>query len=590
VIRDVRIALSWLTPRERWRWYVLVPVAAVAALVEATAALAVFGLLRLVVEPAQVETAPVVSVIFRSWSGGSRSAVIAALTIATALLYVVRGTLLAFSEWLREHTVHQSAARVSERLFARYMAAEYLFHARRQSASLIDEATQSTELAFLFVPASAINLITEVLTAAALITVLSVNAPLVTLATVAVIIGAVGVVVILTRRVWERLSVQERDLAIHQLHVLQQSLGGIKDVIVTGRQSFFEERFRAVRRPLADLKERRLWLRSILRIGVETGLIVSMLAVIWVVIASGDVGGQTVSVLALFAYTGFRLVPSANRAMLNVGYLREGHARVRSIARELHGLRTPPPRAVPEPVITFERSIGFDHVTFRYDDERRPALVDVTATIRRGESIGIVGRTGAGKSTLVDVVLALLPPSSGRLLIDGEPIAGRERAWQRLIGYVPQDVYLLDDSLRRNIAFGIADASIDEEKLARAIRLAKLEAVVRELPQKLETNVGENGVRLSGGQRQRVAIARALYHDPAVLVFDEATAALDNQTEREVTAAIAALRGERTLIAIAHRISTVQACDRLIYLHDGRVAGVGTYQELIADDSFRTLT
>ena len=169
-----------------------------------------------------------------------------------------------------------------------------------------------------------------------------------------------------------------------------------------------------------------------------------------------------------------------------------------------------------------------------YEDATRPALEDIDLVIRRGESVGIVGATGAGKSTLVDVLLGLLRPTSGRVLLDGEDLTGYERAWQRLIGYVPQDPYLLDDTLRRNIAFGIPDAMIDEQRLARACTLAQLDDFVRQLPDGLETMVGEDGVRLSGGQRQRVAIASALYQDPAVLVFDEATAALDNQTEREV--------------------------------------------------------
>ena len=589
MIRDIRTVLSWLTPRERRRWYALVPVAALAAMLEAVAALAVFGLLRLVVEPALVRTAPVVSSIWRSWPSDNPASIVATLTLATALLYIVRGTLLAFSEWLRERTVHQTAAHVSERLLARYLAADYLFHVRRQSASLIEEATRSTELSLQFVLAASVHLFTEVLTAAALITVLMLNAPWVTLATVAAIIAAVGAAIVMTRRRSLRLGVDEKSLAVLQLHVLQQSLGGIKDVIVTGRQSFFEERFRSVRRPLADLKEQRLWLSSIMRIGVETGLIVSMLAVIWIVIVRGDVGPQTVSLLALFGYTGFRLVPSANRVMLNVGYLREGHAFVLSLSRDLQALRPPAAPTVPEPVVTFARAIDLEHVTMQYEPDRRPALVDITVQIRRGESIGIVGPTGAGKSTLVDVLLGLLAPTSGRLLVDGEPIAGRERGWQRLIGYVPQDVYLLDDTLRRNVAFGIGDGAVDEQRLARAISLARLDEVVRDLPQHLDTNVGADGVRLSGGQRQRVAIARALYHDPQILVFDEATAALDNQTEREVTAAIASLRGDRTLIAIAHRLSTVQACDRLFFLKDGKIAGVGTYQSLMADESFRAL-
>jgi ATP-binding cassette subfamily C protein len=247
-----------------------------------------------------------------------------------------------------------------------------------------------------------------------------------------------------------------------------------------------------------------------------------------------------------------------------------------------------------------QSALACEDVSFRYEDAPAPALEHVTFTIARGQSIGIVGPTGAGKSTLVDVLLGLLTPTSGRVLVDGQSLEGREHAWQRQIGYVSQEVYLLDDSLRRNIAFGIPDGAIDETRLAHAVSQARLDEVIAALPQKLETVIGENGARLSGGQRQRVAIARALYHDPAVLVFDEATAALDNQTEREVTEAIAHLRhgyggqadmhGSRTVIAIAHRLSTVKDCDQLIYLRDGKLGGVGTYQELIGDPAFRQLT
>jgi ATP-binding cassette subfamily C protein len=174
-------------------------------------------------------------------------------------------------------------------------------------------------------------------------------------------------------------------------------------------------------------------------------------------------------------------------------------------------------------------------------------------------------------------------------LLDGEDLSGHERAWQRLIGYVPQDPSLLDDTLRRNIAFGIPDGLIDDQRLARACTLAQLDDFVRQLPDGLETTIGEDGVRLSGGQRQRVAIARALYQEPVVVVFDEATAALDNQTEREVTRAIAALHGQRTLIVIAHRLTTVESCDRLIFLQDGRIAAVGRYDELLRNPGFRSM-
>jgi len=315
-----------------------------------------------------------------------------------------------------------------------------------------------------------------------------------------------------------------------------------------------------------------------------------MLLVVFLVMRQGVSGAGIVSVLALFAYTGFRTVPSANRIMLNVGYMREAHPWIRNMDVDMRKLRLPVAKPYEHDRPLMQSSLSCEDVSFGYEGGPPLAIDKVSFTIERGQSIGIVGPTGAGKSTLVDILLGLLPPTTGRVLIDGEPLEGRERAWQRQIGYVSQDVYLLDDTLRRNIAFGMPDGAIDEGRLAAAVAQARLDEVVAALPSRLETVVGENGIRLSGGQRQRVAIARALYHDPPVLFFDEATAALDNQTEREVTEAIANVHGTRTVIAIAHRLSTVKNCDRLIYLRDGKLAGIGTFSDLMTDPTFRQLT
>ncbi len=591
MIGDLRTVLSWLTPRERRRWYALVPIMSLAALIEAAGALAVFGLLRLVVDPAQVRTTPVVSRLAEAWPGADPRAVVALITLGVGGFYVARAAFLAWADWFKQGVVYGSAAVAAERLFARYLAADYLFHTRRRSASLIEPMSRSADIAFELVAGSAVNILAEGVTIAALAAVLVVSSPPATLGALLVVLAIVLVPVVLSRRTWSNIGETERALFQQQLHVLQQSLGAIKDVKVTGRQGFFEEQFRGIRRALARTRQHRSWVASAARLGVEAVLILSMLLVVFIVMRQESSGPETISLLALFAYTGFRVVPSANRIMLNVGYVREGQSWARGMDADMHALRAPALRHFGhEPVVQFKDQLVCENVTFVYEGAEGAALKDVSLTIRRGESIGIVGPTGAGKSTLVDVLLGLLPPTSGAVRVDGQPIAGHERAWQRQIGYVSQGVYLLDDSLRRNIAFGVPDASIDEERLSRAVMLARLDAVVEALPQKLEAVVGEDGVRLSGGQRQRVAIARALYHEPDVIVFDEATAALDTQTEREVTAAIGELRGTQTLIAIAHRLSTVRDCDRLIYLRDGRVAGVGTYQELLADPSFRALT
>ena len=591
MIGDIRSVLSWLPARERWRWLLLVPIVGLAALIEAAGALAVFGLLRLVVDPEQVRTAPVVSAIWRAWPSDDPRRIVAVLALGVGVFYIARAAFLSWTDWVRQGVVYGSAASAAERLLARYLAADYLFHVRRRSASLIEPMTRAADIAYELVAGSAVNILAEVVTITALAVVLLVSAPPITLVAVAVVLALVLVPIVMTRRSWEAIGESERTLHQQQLHVLQQSIGAIKDVKVTGRQEFFEAEFRNTRRKLAHTKQRRSWAAGVARLGVEATLILSMLLVVFLVMQNNVSSGATVSVLALFAYTGFRVVPSANRIMLNVGYLREAHPWVVSMQHDMRSLRLPPPRTFEHQPAMLRDTLACEEVSFRYEDGAPLALDRVSLAIRRGESIGIVGPTGAGKTTLVDVLLGLLPPTSGRVMVDGEPLTGRERAWQRQIGYVSQDVYLLDDTLRRNIAFGIADSAIDETRLASAVSLARLDEVVTALPKKLETVVGEDGVRLSGGQRQRVAIARALYHDPAVIVFDEATAALDNQTEREVTAAIASLRGTRTLIAIAHRLSTVKDCDRLIYLREGRVAGVGRYDDLRSqDEGFRQLT
>ena len=586
-MRDLRSVMAWLPPRARWRWLLLVPIAGLAALIEAAGALAVFGLLRLVVDPDLVRTVPVAS---RLWPTGDPRAVVGVLAFFVGVFYILRAAFLSWAEWLRMGTVYSSSAIAAERLLSRYLSADYLFHVKRRSAALIEPLTRSTDIAYELGAGSAVNVLAEVVTIAALVAVLVVSSPPILLVTVAIVLAFVLVPIVVTRRAWQRIGETERRLYTEQLHLLQQSLGAIKDVKITGRQPFFEERHRHVKRELGDTKQRRAWSATVARQAVETTLILCMLLVVFLVLRNDVSGGDTVSMLALFAYTGFRVVPSANRIMLNAGLMREAHPWIRGMDDDMKRLRVPVPRPFEHAPPMLQSALAFDDVSFSYEDAPTPALDHISFTITRGQSIGIVGPTGSGKSTLVDVLLGLLPPSGGRVLVDGEPLEGRERAWQRQVGYVSQDVYLLDDSLRRNIAFGIPDGAIDDRRLAIAVTQARLDDVVAGLPQLLETVIGENGIRLSGGQRQRVAIARALYHDPSILVFDEATAALDNQTEREVTDAIANMHGARTVIAIAHRLSTVKDCDQLIYLRDGKLAGLGTYQDLLRDPAFRQLT
>jgi ATP-binding cassette subfamily C protein len=590
VLADVRACLGLLSPWARWRWAALVPLALAAAAAEAVGAGAAFGLITILGDPARAAALPVAAWVYPHLPAHDSRSVVLAFTLLVIAFYVARNLLLAGVTWAQEHALNASVAELSHRLFAAYLAAPYDFHFRRNSAALIRRVTDGVHSVFRGVLGSLVTIATETLVVVGLVVVLGVTAPGVTLVAVVVVGGLLSLPLMLSRRAaarWGR-AVQLIDTAI--LQTLQQSLGAVKEVKLTGREAFFLGQLGERVPAAARLRLRFLTLGASLRMAVETVFVCGLLLVSLLITLRHEPSG-VLPLLGLYAYAGFRVIPSANRIMLYVTELRYSRAWIHDLCDDLAALETEPPAADrAADAIRFTRTLALEGVSYTYAGEREPVLLGVDLTIARGESVGIVGSSGAGKSTLVDVLLGLLTPTGGRITVDGRDIRSALRSWQRHIGYVPQEPFLLDDTLRRNVAFGIADAEIDDRRVESALRLAQLADFVTRLPDRLDTLLGERGTRLSGGQRQRVAIARALYHEPEVLVFDEATSALDSPTERELIAALEALHGVKTLVVIAHRLTTVRRCDRLAVLRDGRVAAIGSYDELLARDAgFREL-
>ena len=355
-----------------------------------------------------------------------------------------------------------------------------------------------------------------------------------------------------------------------RIQAVLQGLGGVKDVKLLGREGDFLAQHSAHSTQSARAEQFRATLQQLPRLWLELVAVAGMALLVLSMLAQGRDIASIVPTLGLFAVAAFRLMPSVNRVLGAVQNLRFNLAPINTMHEELK-LTEPEPTVHNIDGTAFQHNICLIDINYTYPNSAAPVLNSLSITIQKGESVGFIGPSGSGKSTLVDVILGLLPPSAGQVVVDGQDIQQNLRHWQNQIGYVPQSIYLTDDTLRRNVAFGVPNEQIDDAAIQRAIQAAQLDWFVTSLPNGLETLVGERGIRLSGGQRQRVGIARALYHDPSVLVLDEATSSLDTATESDVMQAVTTLQGTKTIIIVAHRLSTVKQCDRLYRVEQGRV-------------------
>jgi len=499
------------------------------------------------------------------------------------VLFILKNTYL-FMLLLAQSTFTQRfQSRLAVRVLRAYLYAPYHLHLQRNPSELLRNANSEALEIIASVVMPGMILTMELLTVAAILTLLFIAQPAVSLFACALLGGTAFVFMKTLRRRLSHYGERIQYFRGKMVQSVHESLSSVKVTKVLGREEYFLRAFAANTDGYSEANRFRQIATETPRLILEVIAISGLLGVAAVLTMLGKSPVTITVTLALLSLALVRTIPSVNRITSALATLRYGDYALEAISKDLKELEvedatTRRNEGAPLPLLD---SIRFENVTYQYPGAAKPSLRDVSLPIQKGSSVAVIGPTGAGKTTLVDLLLGLLEPTSGRILIDGNELSGRIRSWQRSIGYVPQDIYLTDDTIRGNIALGVAEVDIDAAAVERAVSAAQLDALIASLPAGLATVVGERGVRLSGGQRQRIGIARALYHNPAVLIFDEATSSLDSETEELVIEAVDALRGSRTIIVIAHRLSTIRNCDQAFVLRDGALFGYGPVADFV---------
>lgn len=580
-----------LSRRRRVQFSLLIGLMFISTFADVASLGAVLPFLGVLTAPDKVFRYPIVTRFAQSWGITTADGLVLPLTILFAVAALLAGIIRVFLLWASTRVSYASGADLSVKVYRHTLYQPYSVHVMRNSSIIISGITHKVSFAATILWTLMSLIISLTLLIAVMITLFLIN-PLI--ASVAGL--SFGGCYFLISRLHHQCLIRNGDRIAKEstkmVKALQEGLGGIRDVLLDGTQPFYCDIYRTTQQPLMRAQGSNQFIGASPRFAMEAFGMILIATLAYGLSVYNKGFSDAVPLLGTLAMGAQRLLPALQRCYNAWAAVVGTRA---SLVDALDLLDQPLPdnalTAIPAP-LEFRDNIIFDSVGFRYSNDGPWVLDDFNLTITKGQRVGFVGRTGSGKSTTIDLLIGLLEPTQGRILVDGQPIVGEyQRAWQRSVALVPQHIYLADTTLAENIAFGVAREAIDLDRVRQAARQAHIADFIEGRNGDYQALVGERGIRLSGGQRQRIGIARALYKQASVLVFDEATSALDNTTEKSVMAAIEELSSQHlTILLIAHRITTVQHCDMIVELENGKVIAKGTYDQLLEySPSFRCM-
>ena len=493
----------------------------------------------------------------------------------------VSNTYQAFMAWVmtnfsRTHTHH-----LSVRLLRQYLFQPYSFFLNRNTSEMGKNIVSEVSRGVAGVLLPLLNLASKSVISISIFALLFAIEPLTALISLLVFGGIYGVLFLSVKNRLNRIGVETTDAATERFKIANESMSGIKEIKLRGSENIFVELFFKHSETYARNYAIRSLLATIPRYFIEVLAFGGIVAIILSLLMTGKTGTEIIALVSVYAMAGYRLLPALQAIYANLTALKFNLPIIDVLAADFRDNRQIQPFVDDKTELIFEEKIDLEKIHFSYDNGQ-PVLNGVNLCIGCNTTVGLVGSTGSGKTTLVDIILGLLDPKQGSITVDSIKInQDNSKSWQRKLGYVPQSIFLLDDTIKRNIAFSASGNQINDERIIEVSKMANLHQYVTTLSDGYNSKVGERGLRLSGGQIQRIGIARALYNNPEVLILDEATSALDGVTENAVMDAIHNLSNRKTIIMIAHRLSTIKECDVIYFLDKGKIADSGSYSELI---------